>query len=152
MHGEDLGRLLQKENLTIAVAESLTGGLLSDGIAKLPDASTFFRGGLVAYSVDVKRRLLDIGDAPAVSRHAALAMADNVASLLEADVGISVTGVGGPGPEDGVAPGTVWMAIRTPSGTAAMLRNFGGEPLDVIRQACHAAIDAAHLALTDDRD
>lgn len=148
----ELANLLLGNGLTIAVAESLTGGLLSDCFAKLPDASKFFRGGLVAYAADVKRQLLDIGDAHVVSRQCALAMAKSVASLLGADVGLSITGVGGPGPEDGVAPGTVWMAIHTPTDTIAILRNFPGEPAEVIGQACRAAVDATHMALLDELD
>ena len=151
MHGEDLARLLCEDGLTIAVAESLTGGLLSDALAKLPDASKFFRGGVVAYAAEVKRDVLHIGDVPVVSRACAVAMADNVARLLGADVGLSITGVGGPGPEDGVAPGTVWMAVRTPVETVPMLRNFPGEPPQVIDAACRAALDTTLLALADVR-
>lgn len=147
IHGEDLSDRLQDSGLTLAVAESLTGGMLADAFAKLPDASKWFKGGLVAYSAEVKRRLLDIGDAPVVSKAAAIAMAENVATLLRADVAVAVTGVGGPGAEDGVAPGTVWMAVRTPAKVVASLRNLPGEPEDVIRHACDAAIEAVRDAL-----
>lgn len=145
--GEELSERIQGSELTLAVAESLTGGMLADTFAKLPDASNWFKGGLVAYSAEVKRRLLDIGDAPAVSKAAAIAMAESVATLLKADVAIAVTGVGGPGSEDGVAPGTVWMAVRTPIRVIAALRNFPGEPEEVCRHACDAAIQAVRDAL-----
>src|SRR5688572_4998019 len=99
----------QGEGSTVAVAESLTGGMLSSRLARREGASDWFRGGVVAYSRLTKERLLGIGDVPVVSEAAARAMAENVARLLSADLAVAVTGVGGPDPEDGVPPGTVWI-------------------------------------------
>ncbi|MEY2467555.1 MAG: nicotinamide-nucleotide amidase [Actinomycetota bacterium] len=147
----DLPELLAKNGYTLGVAESLTGGLLSDTFARLPEASDWFKGGVVAYGSDVKRRVLHIGDAPIVSKAAAVEMADQVAGLLRCDVAVAVTGVGGPGPEDGIAPGTVWMALHLPSGTVAALRHFPGEPADVIRHTCQAAVEAVRDALAQDQ-
>ncbi len=147
--GDELCDLFQDNELTLAVAESLTGGLLADTFAQLPEASQWFKGGVVAYSREVKRRLLQIGDAPVVSKAAAVAMAETVAELLQADIAVAVTGVGGPGAEDDVAPGTVWMAVRTPGRVIASLRNFPGEPADVIRHACETAREAVWDALVD---
>ncbi|MEY2397741.1 MAG: nicotinamide-nucleotide amidase [Actinomycetota bacterium] len=146
--GDELADLFEHNELTLAVAESLTGGLLADTFAQLPGAGSWFKGGLVAYSADVKQRLLGIGDAPVVSKAAVVAMVQNVAELLEADVAVAVTGVGGPGAEDGVAPGTVWMAVRTPDRTVAALRNFPGEPEEVIHHACSEAFAAVREAVS----
>ena len=77
----DLSELVAK-GWSLAVAESLTGGLLADRAARLPNAARWFRGGLVAYHADVKRDLLGIGDAPPVSEASARSMAANVARLL----------------------------------------------------------------------
>ena len=145
--GEELSELFEDSELTLAVAESLTGGLLADTFAQLPGAGTWFKGGLVAYAAEVKQRLLGIGDAPVVSKAAVTAMAENVAELLRADIAVAVTGVGGPGADDGVAPGTVWMAVRSRNGVEAFLRNFPGEPAEVIIHACDAAFEAVRRAL-----
>lgn len=144
---EELADLLREQRYSLGVAESLTGGLLSDTFAKMSDAATWFKGGVVAYMPEVKRRLLEIGGAPVVSKNAAISMAESVADLMHSDISIAVTGVGGPGPEDGVAPGTVWMAIKMPSGVIAALRNFPGEPEEVCQHACDAAVEALYNEL-----
>lgn len=144
---EDLAELLRETSYTVGVAESLTGGLLSDTFAKMPDAATWFKGGVVAYMPEVKRRLLDIGGAPVVSKNAAISMAESAAELMDSDIAIAVTGVGGPGPEEGVAPGTVWMAIKMPTEIIATLRNFPGEPDEVCQHACDAAVEALYSEL-----
>lgn len=124
---------------TVAVAESLTGGLLCSRLARREGAAEWFRGGVVAYTRLTKERLLDIGDAPVVSEAAARSMAAHVAELLSADVAVAVTGVGGPDPEDGIPPGTVWIARCGDGGTEAHLFHFDGDPTAVCDQTCDAA-------------
>jgi nicotinamide-nucleotide amidase len=123
----------------VAVAESLTGGLLCSRFARQEGASDWFRGGVVAYTRMTKERLLDIGDAPVVSEAAARAMAAHVAELLSADVAVAVTGVGGPDPEDGIPPGTVWIALHSVGRAEAHLFHFDGDPTAVCDQTCDAA-------------
>lgn len=125
---------------SIAIAESLTGGLLSSRLAGLPGAGEWYLGAVVAYASSVKHDVLGVPDVPVVSEAAAEALADGVAGLLHADVSLTVTGVGGPGPQDGVAAGTVWIGLRDHEGTRARGFRFGGEPADVLRQTCDAAI------------
>ncbi|MEJ3651857.1 CinA family protein [Actinomycetes bacterium KLBMP 9759] len=96
---------------TVAVAESLTGGLVASALAKAPDASTWFRGAVVAYSSEVKHEVLGVPDGPVVSAEAARVMVDGVRRLLGADVAVAVTGAGGPDPQDGRPPGTVFIAV-----------------------------------------
>ena len=103
--------LLVARGFTLAVAESLTGGLVAARLVNVPGASAWFRGGVVAYASDVKHSLLDVPEGPVVSETAAAAMASGVRSVLGADVGLGVTGVAGPEPQDGEPPGTVFMAI-----------------------------------------
>ena len=103
--------LLVARGLTLAVAESLTGGLVAARLVNVPGASAWFRGGVVAYASDVKHSLLDVPEGPVVSETAAAAMASGVRSVLGADVGLGVTGVAGPDSQDGEPPGTVFMAI-----------------------------------------
>lgn len=132
---------LKARGWTLAVAESLTGGLLANSAARLPDAATWFAGGLVAYSPSVKRSLLGIGDAPVVSQASATAMATNVARLFDADTAIAVTGVGGPEPEDGIAPGTVWIASYLDGAAEATLLDLHGVPREVIDATCSLAFE-----------
>ena len=124
---------------TVAVAESLTGGLLCSRFARQEGASDWFRGGVVSYARMTKERLLGIGDAPVVSEAAARFMAARVAELLSADVAIAVTGVGGPDPEDGIPPGTVWIATYSLGETEAHMFRFDGDPTDVCDQTCDVA-------------
>ncbi len=102
--------LLKQQGLTIALAESLTGGLISSRLCDIPGASAAFRGSIVSYASDVKFGLLGVPEGPVVSEAAATAMAEGAARVLGADVAIAVTGVAGPGPQDGEEPGTVFMA------------------------------------------
>jgi nicotinamide-nucleotide amidase len=137
---EELAAAIERSGRSLAVAESLSGGLLSNRFARLPDAADWFRGGIVAYCRPVKEDLLDIGDVPVVSEAAATAMATHAASILGADVGLAVTGVGGPDPEDGLEPGTVWIALYRPDGDDLAERHvFAGNPAEVVEQTCAAA-------------
>ena len=103
--------LLEDRGLTLAVAESLTGGLVAARLVNVPGASAWFRGGVVAYASDVKYTLLDVPEGPVVSETAAAAMASGVRSVLGADVGLGVTGVAGPDTQDDELPGTVFLAV-----------------------------------------
>jgi len=101
---------LRQRGWTLALAESLTGGLIGSRLTAVPGASDVFRGGLVSYASDVKFDLLEVPEGPVVSEEAVTAMAQGAAKLLGADCAIAVTGVAGPDPLDGEDPGTVWMA------------------------------------------
>ena len=90
---------------TLAIAESLTGGLAASRVVNVPGSSDWFKGGVVAYDSQVKFDVLDVPEGPVVSEDAAKAMADGVRRLLKADVGISTTGVAGPGRAGGPAAG-----------------------------------------------
>jgi nicotinamide-nucleotide amidase len=125
---------------TLAVAESLTGGALSIEFAKRPQASQWYRGAVVAYSSEIKHRLLGVRPGPVVSREAALDMAHGVAAALDATVALAVTGVGGPEPQDGQEPGTVWLAATADGHDMAVELQLDGSPEDVIAQACRHAL------------
>lgn len=137
----DLGDLLDRCGLTVAVAESLTGGDLSSRLARMDGASDWFRGGLVAYASAVKHDVLGVRPGPVVSEQAVLDMADGVARLLNAELAVAVTGVGGPDPQDGLAPGTVWIGVRLGEHHAAELHHFPGDPGEVCATTCDAALD-----------
>lgn len=115
---------LRQRGWTLALAESLTGGLIGSRLTAVPGASDVFRGGLVSYASDVKFDLLDVPEGPVVSEEAVTAMARGAAKLLDADCAIAVTGVAGPDPLDGEDPGTVWMATLVNSEVEATKVKF----------------------------
>jgi len=110
-----IGRAFAERGLTLAVMESCTGGLFADVITNVPGASRYFRGGIVAYATEVKRKMgVDaavIERYGVVSRETAAAMAAAARAVLEADVGVGITGVAGPDPQDGVPVGQVHVAV-----------------------------------------
>jgi nicotinamide-nucleotide amidase len=114
-----IGALLRERGLTLAVAESFTGGLIASRIVAIPGASAYFRGGIVAYDPEVKFSLLGVPRGPVISEDAAVAMAEGVRKLLGADVAIATTGVAGPAREEGQEPGTVFLATAL-SGAASI--------------------------------
>jgi nicotinamide-nucleotide amidase len=136
-HDADLvGAALRQAGRTLAVAESLTGGLLASAFARAPGASEWFRGGIVAYSSVVKYNLLAVPNGPVVSQRSAIAMARGAGHLLEADVAVAVTGVGGPDPQDGEPPGTVWAATWPDWLGGAVLLRLSGSPESICEQVC----------------
>jgi PncC family amidohydrolase len=117
-----LGERLVAQGLTLAVAESCTGGLLGAAITAVPGSSRYFRGGIIAYDDTVKRALLGVKEATlqafgAVSREVAAAMAQGVAHRLLADIGLAITGVAGPGAEGTSKPvGLIFVAAHSAAG------------------------------------
>ena len=109
--------LLRQRGLTLALAESVTGGLVASRLTAIPGASDVFRGGLVSYASEVKFDLLEVSAGPVVNEPAAVEMAEGVQRLLKADVGLSLTGVAGPAEQDGVPVGTVCVAVALPTGS-----------------------------------
>lgn len=135
-----LSRIFMDESLTFAVAESLTGGMLTSHFAAGPHASQWLRGGLVAYHAEAKHEMLDVSEGPVVSERAAREMARGAAQLFRADVAVAVTGAGGPDGQDGEPPGTVWCAVRTPNIEAAVFDRFEGDPVNICERACSRAL------------
>lgn len=153
VHGEVAERIATRATAadrTIAVAESLTGGLVASALAAAREASAWFRGGIIAYASEVKHHLLLVPDGPVVSEAAARTMAESVREMFEADVAIAVTGVGGPDPQDGQPPGTVWFAIALDAGTRALRASYSEpEPAAVCRCAVEDALQLVEETLLD---
>ncbi|MFH8220847.1 CinA family protein [Streptomyces sp. NPDC018057] len=115
----DVVELLTVRGETLAVAESLTGGLVAADITSVPGASKVFRGSVTAYATDLKHRLLGVdatllAQRGAVDPQVAAQMAAGVREALGADWGIATTGVAGPEPQDGQPVGTVYVAVAGP--------------------------------------
>lgn len=140
---------LQVRGATLALAESLTGGLVGSRLVSVPGASTWFRGGIVSYASDVKYNILGVPEGPVVCEPAATAMAQGARRVLGADFGLALTGVAGPEEQDGRSPGTVFVGLADVEGgvTCTELRLPGDR--DRVRQlACISALDLLrrHLA------
>ena len=143
------GRLIER-GLTFAVAESLTGGLIASRLVNVPGASSWFRGGVVAYDSRVKFDVLGVPVGPVVTEQAAAAMAEGVARVTGADAGLGITGVAGPDDQEGVAPGTLFVGLSLPAeptqtrrlqvpGDRERVRQYGAiSALDLLRRALDA--------------
>lgn len=126
---------------SVACAESCTAGRVASVLAGVEKASEWFRGGLVAYQVEVKRSLLGV-EAPAViNERAGAEMAAGAARLFGADVTVATTGVAGDEPEEGVPPGTVVIATSVDGICRTRVHHFDADPVDVCELATHAALE-----------
>ncbi len=105
---------LRSRGLTLGIAESVTGGLISSRLVGVPGASEVFKGAIVSYATAVKRDLLDVTATSVVTEAAVAEMAEGARRMLQCDVALAVTGVAGPDSQDDVAPGTVCFAIALP--------------------------------------
>ena len=146
----DLLADLRSHGWTVAVAESLTGGLVVAALVDVPGASATLRGGVVAYATDLKGTLLGVDAALLAARGAvdpdvAQQMADGVRARLSADVGLATTGVAGPDPQDGHGPGTVHVAVSTPDRATVRSLQLAGD-----RRAVRVAAVEAVLRLARD--
>ncbi|MFB7656088.1 MULTISPECIES: CinA family protein [unclassified Streptomyces] len=117
----DVVRLLTVRGETLAVAESLTGGMVASEITSVPGASKAFRGSVTAYATELKREILGVDASLLASRGAvnaqvAAQMAAGARKVLGADWGIATTGVAGPDAQDGQPVGTVFVAVDGPPG------------------------------------
>ena len=139
----------------LAVAESCTGGLLGERITNIPGSSDVFLGGVIAYDNDVNRNLLGVGAEEierhgAVSEAVALQMASGVREKLGADVGVSVTGIAGPGGATAEKPvGLVWIAVHA-SEVKARRFHVGGDRAEIRQRAAQAALEMVRRALSND--
>ncbi len=132
-----IGQILKEKNLTISVAESCTGGLLSHVLTGVSGASDYFIGGVVAYSNYIKERILGVKHQTllnhgAVSEETALEMASGIKEKFGTDIGLSTTGIAGPTGGTPTKPvGLVWMGISTPEDSWAFNQHFKGSRTDV---------------------
>jgi len=127
-----IGNILRERKLTLALAESCTGGLVSDRITNVPGSSEYFLGGIVAYAYEVKVALLNVSwDSlnahGAVSQEVVLEMARGARQTLKADITASISGIAGPGGGTLDKPvGTVWLGLAAPDGEWERQFHFSG--------------------------
>lgn len=151
-----LHEALRARGLTVASAESLTGGALGDLLSSTPGASTTYRGGVVSYATDVKERLLGVSaetvaSAGVVSAECAEQMAVGARSLLGSDWAVSTTGVAGPTRQEGKPAGTVHVGVAGPDGVHSVPLHLEGDRRGIRVQTCHAALVALLDAVTGEQ-
>lgn len=139
---------LLDRGLTLGLAESLTGGLAASRLVNVAGASKWFRGSVVSYASDVKFDVLKVPAGPVVSDEAARAMADGARDVLGADVGLAMTGVAGPDPQEEQPPGTVFVGLARPGhDTASFGFRVPGDRDRVRQYATIAALDLLRRTL-----
>ena len=144
---KELAALLEAKSWTVATAESCTGGLIASTLTDLSGSSSWFTGGIVAYSNPVKNGLLkvkqDVLDSVgAVSKETVEAMAQGAVALLKTDGAVAVSGIAGPmGGTPAKPVGTVWIGWIVSGKTDSQCFHFSGSRLDVKDQTVKAAID-----------
>lgn len=150
-----VGRLLNWQGKSLAVAESCTGGLLAQKVTRVAGSSVYFLGGVVAYSNELKKQLLGVPAAMltqqgAVSSETARAMAEGIRRLTGADLGVSITGIAGPdGGSEAKPVGTVYLALATAAGTDDRLLHLAGDRWQIQEHASQIALDLVRRSLLD---
>jgi nicotinamide-nucleotide amidase len=140
---------------TLAVAESLTGGLLAATLVEVPGVSAVFRGGFVVYATDLKLTLTGVPEGLLTERgpvdpDVAIALAEGAAERCDADWGLATTGVAGPEAQDGKPVGTVYVAVAGPAGSTVRKLGLDGDRATIRTATVTAALQllAARLRAT----
>lgn len=148
-------RRLVERGETLAVAESLTGGLVAAELTSVPGASRAFRGSVTAYATTLKSELLGVDGALLAERGAvdpdvAREMAVGVRQALGADWGVATTGVAGPDPQDGKPVGTVYVAVSGPDGLRKVTGlRLNGDRADIRRESVRSVLELLSGELGD---
>ena len=133
----------------VSVAESLTCGRILSTPGAGPDAATWLAGGVVAYLPEIKFRLLGVDPGPVITATCARQMATGVAALMRTDVALAVTGCGGPDPEEGQPPGTVFIAASVQGLVVERAFEFDGPPDQVLEATTRHALNLLHDAVAN---
>ena len=153
---EIIGGILKKKGLTLSIAESCSGGLVSNLVTNVPGASNYFMGSVVSYSNDVKKKILNVPAMflrryGAVSSPVAIKMAEGIRVLIKTDLGLGITGIAGPvfsgglrkrrpvGETKNKPVGLVYIALSSDKGTAVEKFNFYGERTEIKKRTADAA-------------
>lgn len=142
---EEAGKLLAEKSLTVACAESCTGGLLTSRLTDVAGSSRYVRGSVVAYSSATKNKLLGVKAETlekfgAISEETAVEMALGAKKTIAADIGIGITGNAGPSGDEGKKVGLVYISVADKNGATAKRYEFRGARDEIKRAACDAAL------------
>ena len=142
----EVGKILLEKKLTIACAESCTGGLLTSRLTDVAGSSAYVQGSIVSYSNEIKNSVLKV-DAEtlknfgAVSEQTARQMSANVREIFKTDIGVGITGIAGPGGGSAEKPvGTVYISVSNSKLTTVKKFNFSGSRREIKNQSCNAAL------------
>ena len=144
---DEIARRALRRDVQVAAAESLTSGAIASALGRGSDASEWFAGGVVAYSEHVKRDVLGVTAASVLTPQCARELATGARRVLGAGIAVAVTGVGGPSPEEGLPPGTVFAAVAVGEEVHDVEWHFDGDPPDVVEQTVAAALRLVRDAL-----
>ena len=142
----ELGKILIEKNLTIACAESCTGGLLTSRLTDVAGSSAYVQGGIISYSNEIKNSVLKVKSETlknfgAVSEQTARQMSNNVRELFKTNIGVGITGIAGPGGGSSEKPvGTVYISVSNADKTFVKKFNFVGSRIEIKNKSCDAAI------------
>lgn len=138
---------LRSRRWTLALAESVTGGLVAGRLTGVPGASDVLRGSIVSYASEVKFDLLGVGQGPVVSERAAAQMAEGARRVLGADVGLALTGVAGPTEQDGMPVGTLCIGVALPDATITRTVRLPGARDQMRQMSVITALDLVRREL-----
>jgi nicotinamide-nucleotide amidase len=149
---QQVGERLRQHGQWLAVAESCTGGLLGAALTDVPGSSAFFLGGIICYADRVKVDLLRVPETTlrqhgAVSEQTAAAMAEGVRQLLQADIGVSITGVAGPDAEESKPAGLTFIGMAAADASTTHRFQWHGDRWDNRRRSVIAALELLVRAL-----
>ena len=140
--------MMRSRGLTLGLAESVTGGLVSGRLTNIPGASDVLRGSVVSYASEVKFDVLGVASGPVVNESAAIEMAVGAKRVLNSSIGLALTGVAGPAEQDGHKPGTLFVGLALPDGStqSSMMQLPGNR--DTMRQlSVISALDMLRRAI-----
>jgi len=145
-HAQHIGSVMKGSGRTLSICESCTGGMLGSTITSVPGSSRYFIGGVIAYSNNIKIRLIGVRrktleDHGAVSGPVAQEMAQGVCERLGTDIGLSITGIAGPaGGTRNKPTGLVYIGIALKKKVIVRKFTFKGSRKSIRQQACHCAL------------
>lgn len=159
---DTVSELLKRNNLKLAVAESCTGGLISNLLTNVPGSSDFFSGGIISYSTKAKKEILNVSailieEYGVISAETAISMASGVRESIHADIGLAVTGNAGPasfeiGADQDKPVGLVYVATAIDGNPECKEYSFSGSRYDIKRRATYAALNLLRLCLLGKTD
>jgi nicotinamide-nucleotide amidase len=149
--------LLMERRVTLATAESLTGGMVGAVLTDVPGVSAVYRGGVIVYATDLKAKLAGVPDdllaaVGPVHADTAAALATGVRERLEADYGLATTGVAGPDPQAGIEAGTVYVAAAGPGSVQVRKLQLSGDRTAVRRASVQAVLELGAAVVAEELD
>jgi nicotinamide-nucleotide amidase len=149
--------LLMERRVTLATAESLTGGMVGAVLTDVPGVSAVYRGGVIVYATDLKAKLAGVPDdllaaVGPVHADTAAALATGVRERLEADYGLATTGVAGPDPQAGIEAGTVYVAAAGRGSVQVRKLQLSGDRTAVRRGSVQAVLELGAAVVAEELD